>query len=170
MSGVGDIESNTRGSGARYNNGKPKLEYIPFRFIAASYKEAIIKAEVDKQVHVDRAYCILLEIANFQETGSIVFLDRAMEIGRHYWEDCAHVFEYGAKKYASWNWVKGMMWSVPLGCIGRHTLKIFRGEITDDESGFSHLGHIMCNVVMLRTFAENYPEGKDLPPPKFKVE
>ena len=36
-----------------------------------------------------------------------------------------------------------------------------RGEDNDPESGLPHLGHAMCNLVMLSTFAKTYAEGDD---------
>ena len=76
-------------------------------------------------------------------------------------EDCARVFDYGRKKYAEWNWAKGQAWSAPLGCLLRHLAAWQRGEDNDPESGLPHLGHAMCNLVMLSTFAQTYPEGDD---------
>ena len=57
---VGDVDSDAKGSGARFNDGKPAFDLVP-----------------------------------------LVAL-----------EDCAKVFEYGRRKYASWNWAKGFsVWS-----------------------------------------------------------
>src|SRR5690606_7050318 len=80
------------------------------------------------------------------------------------WEECARVFEYGRRKYAAWNWAKGMPWSVPIGCAARHLLAMIRGEIDDPESTHPHRGHVFCNVVMLLHYMDYYPEGNDLPP------
>lgn len=108
---VGDVTSEERGSGARYNNGKPALDLVPLSAL----------------------------------------------------EDCARVFDYGRAKYAEWNWAKGMDWSVPYGCLLRHLAKWHEGEDVDPESGLPHLGHAMCNLVMLATFAKTYPEGDNRP-------
>lgn len=108
---VGDVDSDAKGSGARYNDGKPAFDLVP-----------------------------------------LVAL-----------EDCAKVFEYGRRKYASWNWAKGMEWSIPLACILRHLSAWQRGEDNDHESGLPHLGHVMCNLVMLTTYARTYPEGDNRP-------
>lgn len=75
----------------------------------------------------------------------------------------AAVFGYGAKKYAAWNWAKGMPWSVPYECMLRHLEAWFRGEENDSESGLPHLGHAMCNLMMLTHYADNYREGDDRP-------
>jgi hypothetical protein len=107
--GLGDVNSNEPGSGARFNAGKPTFELVPL----------------------------------------IAF------------EDCARVFDYGRKKYAEWNWAKGMPWSAPLGCLLRHMSAWQAGENNDAESGLPHLAHAMANLVMLSTYARTYPQGDD---------
>lgn len=84
-------------------------------------------------------------------------------------EDCARVFDYGRKKYAAWNWAKGMQWMVVFACLLRHLYAWARGEDNDPESGLPHLGHAMCNLVMLATFARTYREGDDRPKGLFDV-
>jgi len=59
--------------------------------------------------------------------------------------------------------MKGMSWSVVVGCALRHAKKIFEGELLDDESGLPHRGHFACNLIMLGTFYTTYPEGNDFP-------
>lgn len=108
---VGDVQSETRGTGARFNDGKVPLDLIPL--------SALI--------------------------------------------DCARVFDYGRRKYAAWNWAKGMDWSVPYGCLLRHMAAWFDGEDNDPESGLPHIGHAMCNLVMLATFTRTFREGDDRP-------
>jgi hypothetical protein len=108
---VGDVNSNARGTGARFNDGKPAFDLIPIMSM----------------------------------------------------QDCARVFDYGRKKYADWNWAKGMKWSVPFACVMRHLAAWQRGEDDDAESGLPHLGHVMCNLVMLSTYAQTYRDGDDRP-------
>ena len=108
---IGNIASDEKGSGARYNDGKPAMELIP-----------------------------------------LVTL-----------EDEARVWDYGRQKYTSWNWAKGMAWSVPLGCALRHLAAWQRGEDLDPESGLPHLAHVACNIRMLSLFAKTFPEGDDRP-------
>ncbi len=91
-------------------------------------------------------------------------LDVLTRLGPDGWEECARVFEYGRRKYAAWNWAKGMPWSVPLACAARHLVAMHFGLLLDNESGLPHRGHVFCNVVMLLTFLDTYPEGNDLPP------
>ena len=106
---IGDVTSDARGSGARFNGGKVRLDLIPL-------------------------------------PGLI---------------DAAAVFEYGSKKYAPWNWAKGMAWSAVVGCKLRHLMAMQRGEEIDPESGLPHVGHLMCNALMLATYRHSFPEGND---------
>lgn len=156
---VGDVTSTARGSGARYNDGKPDLSLIPLKLLVINYKE-------DSGNEVVEA---LRWLGNFQQTGNVADLDEAIGWLDESWADCARVFEYGKRKYAAWNWAKGMAWSIPIACAARHALAELNGETNDPESGLPHRGHLMCNLVMLRTFVETYPEGNDLPPPELFV-
>jgi hypothetical protein len=109
--GIGDVKSDAKGSGARFNSDKPDFSLIP-----------------------------------------LVTL-----------EDEARVWEYGKRKYAAWNWAKGMPWSVPFACIQRHMAAWQRGEDNDPESGLPHMAHVACNVRMLLLYSKNYQEGDDRP-------
>lgn len=82
-------------------------------------------------------------------------------------EECAKVFDYGRKKYSEWNWLKGQDWSHPYASLMRHLSAWQQGEEIDPESGLPHLGHAMCNMVMLSTFAKTYPEGDNRPNKKY---
>lgn len=64
-------------------------------------------------------------------------------------EKVARVFTYGAKKYAPWNFRKGMARTRLLGAALRHLFSWSRGEEQDSESGESHLAHAACCVLML---------------------
>lgn len=151
---VGDIDSNKKGTGARYNGGKPDFSLIPLSIIVNTYYL------YDDKKHSNLDVSISL-VGDFQMDGGINHLHFALEKLKDHYDDCAHVFEYGMKKYKAWNWAKGMAWSIPIACIGRHYLKIKQGEDIDQESGFSHIGHIMCNIVMLIWYVNNYKEGDD---------
>lgn len=161
--GVGDLHSDKKGTAARFNGGKPRVDLLPLYMVVQTIDSSNFNQ------HQNHALETLHEVARFQGSGDESYIDNAMKILSPYWTDCAEAFGYGAKKYASWNWSKGMMWSVPIGCIGRHALAMFRGEMLDSESGLSHLGHIMCNVVMLKLYFSNYKEGNDLPPKNFGI-
>lgn len=164
--GIGDITSTERGSGARFNDGKPAMDLIPLRLVADSFADPFR----GRNEAMPNLLYALYRVGEFQETGDRRALAEAMQALRGYWPDCARVFDYGRRKYAAWNWAKGMAWSVPLACIGRHALAALNGEGRDPESGEHHEGHILCNLVMLAVYVDTYPEGNDLPPPElFKV-
>ena len=78
-------------------------------------------------------------------------------------EDEARVWAYGKKKYAAWNWAKGMDWSIPYACAMRHLAAWQKGEDIDSESGQSHLAHAMCNLRMLTLYSKTYTDGDDRP-------
>jgi hypothetical protein len=75
----------------------------------------------------------------------------------------AEIFTFGANKYASWNWSKGMEWSRLHGALMRHMNAWYMGEANDPESGKSHLYHAGCCIMMLIELTESYPEGDDRP-------
>lgn len=152
---VGDVTSDARGSGARFNAGKPAMELIPMAFLA----------DYARGMDDEPLKHILLALAEFQRTGNP--RDLFEEAMCWIWEpdilSAARVFDFGRRKYAEWNWAKGMPWSVPFGCIGRHALAILGGEKIDPESGETHMGHIVCNLVMLFHFVEFCPDLNDMP-------
>lgn len=160
--GIGDVHSDAKGSGARYNAGKPPYELVPLRILASSLPARGFGPEQAAALNA------LMLLGEYQDrTAGVDALYAAMTaLGiEEGWMECAAVFDYGRRKYAAWNWSKGMAWSVPLACATRHLLAIMRGEHTDPESGHPHRGHVFCNLVMLIAFADTYPEGNDLPAP-----
>ena len=64
-------------------------------------------------------------------------------------EPMVDVLEFGAEKYAKWNWCKGMPVSAVSERLLRHMFAFLQGEDKDPESGIDHLGHIMCNAMFL---------------------
>lgn len=161
--GIGDVNSNEKGSGARFNSDKPAMELIPVRDVACLYH---FKSDAPQEMIE-----LLYHLADFQETGDAKYLYEAMlSCGtsiRDSLESCARVFDYGRRKYAEWNWAKGMKWSIPLACAVRHAMAILDGEVIDPVeqkgSGLPHIGHLMCNLVMLSLYTRTFPEGNDLP-------
>jgi hypothetical protein len=157
---IGDINSAAPGSGARFNDGKALLELLPI-YLVAQYHHSLtgLSQPASRQV------LALYALGRFQAGGGIADLHLALQhvIGDD-WSECAHVFDYGRKKYAEWNWAKGMPWSVPIACAARHLLAIERDEqAVDTESGRTHFGHAACNIVMLLTYISIYRDGDDRP-------
>lgn len=173
-SGIGDLASTEKGTGARYNSGKPDLSLIPLDLLAWNLDCG--DADGFKVDHGPLA--ALDRLGYYQRTHDVTFLYDAIarlavvegEAGvsldelAKCWEECAAAFAYGKKKYAAWNWAKGMPWSVPIACAARHLVAMIREEAIDPESGLPHRGHVMCNLVMLLQYAKTYPAGNDLPP------
>lgn len=152
---VGDVNSTARGSGARFNAGKPPLDLLPLSILCDYFDWYEDKDE--------EAVAVLKCLATWQRFGDTDTLIRALIIMEEPIETAAHVFQYGAKKYAAWNWAKGMAWSIPLGCAARHLNCMIHGEVNDPESGLPHAGHVSCNIMMLLTFIKTFPEGDDRP-------
>lgn len=77
-----------------------------------------------------------------------------------YLEGTAQVLEFGAKKYAAWNWYKGMSWGRVFGALNRHLWKWWWGESLDPETGMSHLWHAGCCLAFLMQYEQD-KIGKD---------
>lgn len=151
---IGDINSTARGSGARYNDGKPPLQYIPARILCSLVQGS--PGTPYSEEAAEYLYCL----REFEEHRAIDALCDIISLATP--AAAARVFEYGARKYAPWNWAKGMPWSVPNACIKRHALALAAGEVNDPESGLPHAGHIACNAIMLLHYTVHYKEGDDL--------
>lgn len=54
------------------------------------------------------------------------------------------VLQFGAKKYAPWNWSRGITYTRVLGAALRHIFAYLSGESKDPETGLSHIAHAMC--------------------------
>lgn len=75
----------------------------------------------------------------------------------------AEIFTFGANKYSSWDWSKGLSFSRLYGALLRHVFAWFRGERNDPESGKSHLYHAGCCIMMLIEMNELRPDLDDRP-------
>jgi len=64
------------------------------------------------------------------------------------------VMDYGGKKYAPYNYTKGADAMQSVDCLLRHLKSWIGGENIDPESGCSHLGHMVFNVLQLAQFGE----------------
>lgn len=81
-------------------------------------------------------------------------------------EPVVKVLEFGANKYAAWNFAEGdgLSWTEVLDSMKRHIMAWERGEDLDPESGESHLGHIGCNLMFLlyyMQYIEQYSSKDD---------
>lgn len=155
---IGDVTSPARGTGARFNGGKPPLDLIPLRVLALVWWRHDF-TEAQKQAHE-----AMMALARWQEGGGEGDLYDALRVLGNPMHEAAAVLKYGTAKYAPFNWAKGMPWSVCVGCAARHLEHILCfSEMEDTESGLPHIGHLACNLIFLIQFHRTYPEGDDRP-------
>jgi len=163
---VGDLHSDAKGSGARFNAGKAPYDLVPLQLMADYYAMTDDLPGINDLPSNPVAAMGFLGLFQGRDEAtnddSTHLMHALIELGDG-WEECARVFEYGARKYKKNNWLKGMAWSVPLACATRHLLAMIKGEELDPESGLSHRGHFFCNAAMLLTFLDTHPEGDDRP-------
>ena len=76
-------------------------------------------------------------------------LDLVSPIALH---DLGLILAHGAKKYGPNNWRKGLSWGRLIAAALRHLIAYMRGEDNDPESGFPHVSHALCNLMMLVEF------------------
>ena len=72
-------------------------------------------------------------------------------------EEVVKVLNYGAVKYEDRNWERGLRWGQCFGATIRHLYswwhcKLIGKDGTDPESGISHLGHAMCNILFMMAY------------------
>jgi len=152
--GVGDVTSTEQGSGARFNDGKPKLEYVPLFTLLYTDSVRLLGEEKWNVLHM-----VSMVEARRMHHGCLMKYLTPQDIV----EACT-VMDYGANKYAAWNWAKGQPFSVAMASLKRHVLALGSGEETDEESGCSHWGHVVCNIIFLTHFLEFHPNMDDRPP------
>lgn len=70
------------------------------------------------------------------------------------------VMTYGAKKYAPYNWAKGMKWSRVFAALMRHLWAWWAGRKSDPETGMSDLHHAACCIAFLIAY-EQRGSGED---------
>lgn len=80
-------------------------------------------------------------------------------LGRAVQEGEARVWEFGAKKYAPGNWLKGMSWTSGSDSLLRHLTALMAGENNDPETGLPHVDHIVCCAKIL---SHSFHTRKDL--------
>jgi hypothetical protein len=64
-------------------------------------------------------------------------------------EPMVQVLMFGAMKYESHNWKKGLKYTEIVESLQRHSNAFIEGEDNDPESKLSHVGHILCNAMFL---------------------
>lgn len=154
--GIGDVNSDEKGSGARYNDGKPPMFYVPLRQQMLVWSAFPDKMPKQRWEVIRRLAAFEMHKASMTSVVAALTMDDVRA--------ATYVWEYGANKYKAWNWAKGMDWSIPLACISRHVQAILDGEDLDNESGCPHWAHVVCNLLMLEHYTLYYKAGDDRPP------
>jgi len=166
MTPVGDVNSDEKGSGARMlGDDKDPLQWIPVRNWLDYFMSICFECQRETgmdSVEIGQLLSHIQCLSEFQE-GKANGRELTRNLGPLLMVEACRVFEYGSHKYKAWNWMKGMSWSVVVGCALRHAKAIFEGELLDQESGLPHSGHFACNLIMLGTYYWMYPEGNDFP-------
>jgi hypothetical protein len=80
-------------------------------------------------------------------------------------KDTAEVLTYGLNKYGKDSWREGEMiqWSRVYSSLQRHLFAFQSGEDLDPETGYSHLAHAACNILMMMEHTYINPQGDDRP-------
>lgn len=73
----------------------------------------------------------------------------------------AQVMTFGKRKYSANNWRGGIVYSRLLAAALRHIFSYLGGESKDPETGYSHLAHAMCCLMMVLEFEETQPQLDD---------
>ena len=127
-----------------------------------------IREEIQKEAYSFMEY---LESQNYPLTDGIPEPTQALRYneGKLKWslvdwkslEPMVRVLEMGAKKYAPYNWAKGMPVTEVSESLLRHMFAYLNGESNDKESKIEHLGHVMCNCMFLIHIMREKPEFDD---------
>jgi hypothetical protein len=71
------------------------------------------------------------------------------------------VLIFGANKYAPNNWKKGYKLRECTDSLYRHIIALMKGEHNDPETGLSHYGHVLCNLMFISYWVDYVPEVDD---------
>lgn len=150
----------------RFNNGKPQLGYIPIRILQWSWcnKPTQDRGRIGSFAHTEAlAKYALMTLRTWQTDAGIGWSERKRDaVLLRFWKDihaselrqAAAVLAFGAEKYESWNWTKGLTTSALLDSTLRHIESVLVDyEVLDQESGLSQVGHILCNMIFLTEFS-----------------
>lgn len=75
--------------------------------------------------------------------------------------ELAKVLQVGATKYERDNWRKGLPYTSVLDSIQRHLTMFAAGQNNDEETGLSHIAHVMCNCAFLLEYATAFNVALD---------
>jgi len=73
-------------------------------------------------------------------------------VDAHCLEDVGRVLAFGATKYSTHNWQRGMALGKVLAAVLRHSYAILRGEYLDSETGMQHTAHAICGLMFVHYY------------------
>lgn len=111
------------------------------------------------------------------ESGSTTSVGLKFDEGKLPWnlmppesiEQILEILDFGSKKYAAWNWAKGISYSRLFAATMRHMWAWYRGEENDPETSKSHLAHASCCIVFLLYFTKHRQDYKDFDDRKIRA-
>ena len=111
------------------------------------------------------------------ETGSKTSVGLKYDAGKLPWdllppeatEQIVEILDFGQKKYAAWNWAKGISYSRVFSATMRHLWAWYRGEENDPETSKSHLAHAAACIVFLLYFTKYRESYKDFDDRKIRA-
>ena len=169
--GIGNVNSNDKGTGARFNSGKVPYEVLPLELLL----DWIDLHQYPHENLNHGAFSVLDWLGEWQKGNDDALFEAlncaVIEAGLPGFAEAARVFKHVTERkvnpYPMWNWMKGMPWSVPYGCAIRHLNAEMCGQTHDPETGLLHRGHTICNLIMLLLYAKTFTEGDNRPPGEF---
>ena len=113
-----------------------KLNGVPYMFIPDWFEQV---CDDEKKICDDKKLESALRYNTGKPKWSLVHMHSLVPMIR--------VLEYGALKYEPFNWQKPMKRDELLDSMQRHLAALIDGNELDDESGLTHIGHIMANAL-----------------------
>lgn len=159
-------------SGDRFNQGKLRLSHIH----PTVWK--FMMSDKDVEVHQELRCMELLFLKHLRDFPGDTLNDAYLgvcDVVLDHIEEITAVLEFGAKKYSSFNYMKGLTVSEVLDSYRRHQYaRLVRGEEIDGEgrldeldengkpkfSGLPHRWHELCNLMFFLAMIDN-PLAKD---------
>lgn len=122
--------------GSKFDEGKVRFDLVPWK-VWPGTSTLLRTAMCGDYAEVIERASLALEAFN---------IDPHLEV--------ALILDYGANKHGKYNWKKVKPHRY-VAALARHCKHMEHGEIIDQESGYYHLGHIICNCLFLR-YLETY--------------
>lgn len=145
---------------ARANHSKSDLAYV--LTFAGGVELFLVGHEESNWYHG------LDELAEWYQSGQVMTCRLASaaeeligQLSEDWPEAFAAVCQFGAKKYARGNYLKGRGWHDTCNSLLRHIRAVERGEVVDPESGCPHEGHIAWNIMFLVHCVRTMPQFDD---------